>query len=73
MIGEYQDLVAEILPALNAGNHGLALELVRLPELIKGYGHVKARNVKAARIRWQALLGQWRAPAAQTQDKAIAA
>ena len=72
LIGEYTDLLAEILPSLNASNHGLALELARLPELIKGFGHVKARNLKATRIRWSALLGQWRAPAPQMRDKAVA-
>ena len=34
-------------------------EADRLPEAIKGFGHVKARNVQAARTRWQALLAQW--------------
>jgi indolepyruvate ferredoxin oxidoreductase len=37
------------------------LQLANLPEEIKGYGHVKARNLTQVRARWQALLGQWRA------------
>jgi len=49
----------QVLSTLSRGNHTLALELARLPEAIKGFGHVKARNVQAARTRWQALLAQW--------------
>ena len=42
------------------GNHAQAVEIARLPEQIKGYGHVKARNLAAVRPQWQALLAQWR-------------
>jgi indolepyruvate ferredoxin oxidoreductase len=37
------------------------VEIARLPEQIKGYGHVKARNLAAVRPQWQGLLEQWRA------------
>ena len=43
-----------------AGNHALALEIASVPEQIKGYGHVKARNLAAASSRWAALRDQWR-------------
>ena len=70
LIEEYRALIEEILPRLTPGNHALALELARLPELVKGFGHVKARNLKAARIRWQALLQQWRQPDLSPQQLA---
>jgi hypothetical protein len=35
-----------------------------LPEQIRGYGHVKERNLAAARTRWAALLAEWRHPEA---------
>jgi indolepyruvate ferredoxin oxidoreductase len=43
------------------------VELARLPEDIRGFGHVKEANLAAARIRWNKLLAQWRDPAAAQQ------
>ncbi|MBV8620127.1 MAG: indolepyruvate ferredoxin oxidoreductase family protein [Curvibacter sp.] len=60
LIGEYRSLIEELCRGLEAGNHGLAVELARLPEQIKGYGHVKERNLAAARQRWAQLLTNWR-------------
>jgi indolepyruvate ferredoxin oxidoreductase len=62
LIGEYEALVRELTSGLSVANHGLAIELASLPEDIRGYGHVKENNLKAVRIRWQALLGRWRSP-----------
>jgi indolepyruvate ferredoxin oxidoreductase len=61
LIEQYRQTVLELLDALNPGNHALALDIARLPEQIKGYGHVKARNLAAVRPQWDALLGRWRA------------
>jgi indolepyruvate ferredoxin oxidoreductase len=44
--------------------YALALEIARIPEQIRGYGHVKARHVQAARQNWQALQSRWRTLAA---------
>ncbi|MFT3779015.1 MAG: indolepyruvate ferredoxin oxidoreductase family protein [Ottowia sp.] len=69
LIGQYRASVEELLKSLNADNHALALEIARIPEQVKGYGHVKERNLKAARARWDELMARWRqpggAPAAQ--------
>ena len=65
LIGEYRDSVERVLAGLNAGNHDLAAEIARIPEQIKGFGHVKARNLAAARVQWEQLLRQWRDPAGQ--------
>ena len=62
LIGEYRAAIDEVLAGLNAGNHATALEIAALPEQIRGYGHVKDRNLAAARTRWAALLDQWRNP-----------
>jgi indolepyruvate ferredoxin oxidoreductase len=64
LIGEYRASIDEVLAALQAGNHALALEIASLPEQIRGYGHVKDRNLAAARTRWAGLLAKWRNPAA---------
>jgi indolepyruvate ferredoxin oxidoreductase len=61
LIGEYLELVDELLPKLSAENHTLALQLAHLPGQIKGFGHVKERHLAAARERWVQLLAQWRA------------
>ena len=39
----------------------LAAEIARMPEEIRGYGHVKERHLKAARPKWHALMQRWRA------------
>jgi indolepyruvate ferredoxin oxidoreductase len=62
LIGEYMDLIEEVISRLDAERHALALEIAQVPELIKGFGHVKERNLRAARERWQALLARWRQP-----------
>jgi indolepyruvate ferredoxin oxidoreductase len=35
-----------------------------VPEQIKGFGHVKARHLQAARLAWNQLLVQFRNPQA---------
>ena len=60
---EYLALVDELLATLTPDNHALALQLAHLPGQIKGFGHVKARHLAAARERWSELLAQWRAQA----------
>jgi indolepyruvate ferredoxin oxidoreductase len=62
LIGEYRASIEEVLQSLNAANHAAAVEIARLPEQIRGYGHVKERHLKAARAQWSALLAQWRDP-----------
>ena len=60
LITEYEDCIDELLPTLNAGNRALAAEIARIPEDIRGYGHVKERHLAAARPKWQALMKRWR-------------
>ncbi|HRM53433.1 MAG TPA: indolepyruvate ferredoxin oxidoreductase family protein [Ottowia sp.] len=64
LIQQYRASIDEVLRSLNADNHATAVEIARIPEQIKGYGHVKERNLKPARERWNALMAQYRDPAA---------
>jgi len=64
LIGEYRASIEEVLARLDASNHAAALEIAALPEHIRGYGHVKERNLAAARTRWAELLARWRDPRA---------
>jgi len=61
LIDEYRASIDELLKSLDAGNLALAAEIARLPEEIRGYGHVKARHLDAARPKWDALMADWRA------------
>ncbi len=61
LITEYQACISELLQGLSSGNLAAALELARLPEDIRGYGHIKARHLAAVRPKWQRLLALWRA------------
>jgi len=65
LIGEYRASIEEVLLRLSAANHELAVQIACIPEPIKGYGHVKERNVHAARERWAALMRDWRGEDAQ--------
>ena len=56
LVGEYRASLTPLLGALNAENHASAVDIARVPEQIKGFGHVKARHLKAARAKWAALL-----------------
>jgi indolepyruvate ferredoxin oxidoreductase len=60
LIGEYRSTVEELLQALKADNLSQAVEIARLPEDIRGYGHVKERHLAAVRPKWAQLLKQWR-------------
>ena len=61
LIGQYEACIDELLRTLDAGNRALAVEIARIPEEIRGYGHVKERHLKAARPKWDALMQRWRA------------
>jgi indolepyruvate ferredoxin oxidoreductase len=65
LIGEYRASIEQVLAALSADNHALGLEIARIPEQIKGFGHVKDRNLAAARSQWARLMAQWQNEATQ--------
>ncbi|MBX3660048.1 MAG: indolepyruvate ferredoxin oxidoreductase family protein [Ramlibacter sp.] len=67
LINDYRDSLEQILASLNAGNHALAVDIARLPEQIRGYGHVKERNLTAVRQKWAGLMQQWHHPEAIRQ------
>jgi indolepyruvate ferredoxin oxidoreductase len=61
LIGEYEQTVETLLAALTKENHNLAIEVASLPEMIRGYGHIKAKSVDAARNKQAELLQRYRA------------
>jgi indolepyruvate ferredoxin oxidoreductase len=61
LIAEYRATIEELLPGLNAANLPQAVEIARIPEEIRGYGHVKERHLAAARDKGSRLMAAWRA------------
>ena len=61
LIGEYEDMVAEALTLLAPDAHDTAVELLELPDLIRGYEEIKLRNVVMFRKRAEAILKRMRA------------
>jgi len=60
LIAEYEAVVDEILAGLALHNHALAVDLARLPDGIRGYGHVKERHIAAAKASEAELLARFR-------------
>ncbi len=61
LIQEYRESIEEVIRGLGSANLALAVEIARIPEMIRGYGHVKARHLATARPKWDALMAEWRA------------
>jgi indolepyruvate ferredoxin oxidoreductase len=64
LIADYEAVLREIAAALSPANHALALEIARIPEGIRGFGHVKDRKLRAAKTREASLLATFRSPSA---------
>jgi indolepyruvate ferredoxin oxidoreductase len=73
LIEEYRATVLELLQRLQPGNHALAVQIAALPDRIRGFGHVKARNLAEVRPQWRQLMEQWRAAPAQQPVAAVQA
>ena len=62
-IADYEAMLDEVLGKLTPENHHLAVGLAAIPEKIRGFGHVKARHLAAAKADEAALFDQFRAGA----------
>lgn len=60
LIVDYRRLIDEIVEKLSASNYEAAIALARLPEKIRGFGHVKERHIKAVEGEWAMQLEAWR-------------
>lgn len=70
LIAEYRACIEGLLPQLSRERLDLAVQIARIPEDIRGYGHVKERHLQAARAKWQELMQQWQAGPADAQHRA---
>jgi indolepyruvate ferredoxin oxidoreductase len=72
LLADYQARLEEILVDLTPENHACAVALASLPEMIRGFGHVKLRNVESARAEEEELLARFRAEPAPAPVKLAA-
>jgi indolepyruvate ferredoxin oxidoreductase len=63
LIADYQVLLDEVFAGLNAENHHLAVGLAAIPEKIRGFGPIKARNLQIAKADEALLRDQFRSGA----------
>ncbi|MEA3198520.1 MAG: indolepyruvate ferredoxin oxidoreductase, partial [Gammaproteobacteria bacterium] len=61
LIGEYIAVTEEIIQRLGHDNYATAVELAKIPERIRGYGHVKDANLVEAKRAEAQLLASFRA------------
>ena len=55
LIGEYMQHITHVLPSLTSETHAHAVKVAQVAENIKGFGHVKERNMVAAKSMWASL------------------
>jgi indolepyruvate ferredoxin oxidoreductase len=67
LVEDYFALVRELTGKLDVSNHGLAVTLASLPEKVRGYGYVKARNLAAVKEEWAKGIEAWRGGAGLRQ------
>ncbi len=72
LLADYEALINEILTNLTPENHACAVALASLPDKIRGFGHVKLRNVEAAKAEEAELLARFRAAPATAPVKLAA-
>lgn len=65
LIEDYRTMVEDVIARFDAIDFDTALSLARLPEQIRGFGHVKEESVVSVRVRWAALAKQLDARPAQ--------
>ncbi|MGK8209383.1 indolepyruvate ferredoxin oxidoreductase family protein [Burkholderia cenocepacia] len=63
LIVRYEQTIDEIVRCGNAHNLSAVLRAASIAEKIRGYGHVKARNLRSVDAEWQAAVAQLARPA----------
>ena len=67
-VREFETLVEGLLEGLGSRNLTEAVELARLPQQVRGYGHVKAREHEAMLKKLPEILTRWRSKTSRLQD-----
>ena len=59
LIEDYKQSIEAILPKLTVSNHVQAVQFARLPEHIRGFGHVKEKHVAKVKTQWAELMAKF--------------
>jgi indolepyruvate ferredoxin oxidoreductase len=70
LIADYQAMLGDVLARLTPDNHATAVRLAAVPDQIRGFGHVKERNLAAAEKARTELLQAFAQPAVRTLEAA---
>ncbi|MGZ5200250.1 MAG: indolepyruvate ferredoxin oxidoreductase family protein, partial [Telluria sp.] len=62
LVKQYRDTVEALLSRLTVDNLAQAVAIASIPEEIRGFGHVKERNLKAAKEKEAALVSAFNSP-----------
>jgi indolepyruvate ferredoxin oxidoreductase len=71
LVAEFEATLAALAAGLDAKKLGLAVEIARVPDMIRGYGPVKAANIEKAKKRFDGLLRQWHTPATKSDPAPV--
>ncbi len=63
LVTDFEATIATLAGALGTENHALAMEIARLPMQIRGFGHVKMKNLEHVKAREAELMAAFRSPA----------
>ena len=59
LIEDYEQTIDRLIHGLGYDNHQLAVEIASVPEMIRGFGHVKSRNLIDAEAKLEVLRALW--------------
>jgi indolepyruvate ferredoxin oxidoreductase len=62
LIAQYEQCLEQVIKHLDVSNYALAIELAKVPEQVRGFGHVKEPAMKTARAELTRLLSQIQNP-----------
>ena len=60
LVRDYEALLEEVVANLTPANHAAAIGLAAIPQKIRGFGHIKARNLETAKKEEANLLARFR-------------
>ncbi len=68
LIASYESDIETVLENVRQDNYETCVEILNLPDMIRGFGPVKEKNIKSAAVLRETLLSRLSAP--QPQKKA---
>jgi len=68
LLMEYENTIDDVLEGLAENNYNIAVEVLSLPEKIRGFGHVKERNRVQAKREEEQLMAEFRMAAMHASE-----